>query len=147
LTLEPTNFARVSPQVWRGARPTLDQAAWLCSQGVATVLSLEWEQDDIDLFPPEVRCFRVKDFEPLPWFAPSLARKHVDEALGIIATAKPITFLHCRSGSNRTGIIAAAYELLVLHRPLDVVLAHFRQYAGFWRLPDQRFIRRLATET
>lgn len=139
------NFAKVDDRVWRGARPTAEQAAWLVGQGVCSVINLEWEQSDDAAFAawPDVRLFRIKDFEPLPWFARSIEDRHVLRALAAIREATPITYVHCRSGQNRTGVIVAAYRLLMRADPLDSVLADFKSYRGAWAWGDAIYIRSL----
>lgn len=139
----PDNFAIVDERVWRGARPTAAQARCLYDAGVRTSLNLEWERADDGLFPTFVRLARVRDFEPLPWFAPSLARAHVDRALAEIAAGPAIVYVHCRSGQNRTGVVVAAYRLIVLKHPLASVLQDFASYRGLWAWGDERFIEGL----
>lgn len=139
------NFARVDDRVYRGGRPNAEQAHWLYDAGVRTMLNLEWEQsDDLALAGLDIRPVRIADFEPLPWFLPSLAREHVDRALAAIAADEPVIYIHCRSGQNRTGVVIAAYRLIVLRQPLDDVLRDFKSYRGFWTWGDERFIRELA---
>ena len=146
----PTNFAKVDGHVWRGARPDAFQAKRLVDDGVRTVINLEWEQDDAGLWPPRgsdnspVKLVRIRDFEPLPFFAPSLADEHVVRALAAVQVGPPIVYVHCRSGQTRTGVVIAAYQLLVLGWPLDTVIANFKSYRGFWAMFDVGYIRRLA---
>ena len=144
------NFAKVDGRLLRGARPDAYQAKQLVEDGVRTVINLEWEQDDVGLFPPRdptgipVQLVRIRDFEPLPWFAPSLADEHVIRALSAIRTGPPIAYVHCRSGQNRTGVVVAAYRLLERGDSLDVVLKDFASYRGLWAWGDARYIRRMS---
>jgi len=140
----PINFAKVSATVWRGGRPDAEQGAWLYSAGVRTVLNLEWEASDDSAFAGiPVRLVRVRDFEPLPWFAPSVSDEHVIAALRAIRAGPPICYVHCRQGSNRTGVIIAAYRLIELGDALSSVLVEFTSYRGFWAWGDERYIRTL----
>ncbi len=143
-TVAPLNLAKVDAHVWRGAKPDQWQAEWLVDGGVRAVLNLEWEQDDDAAFSGilGVKLFRVRDFEPLPWFAPSIADEHVIRALAAIRIGPPVIYVHCRSGENRTGVIIAAYRLLTgMGESLDVVLADFASYRGLWAWGDERYIR------
>src|SRR5579859_4951048 len=143
--MRPANFAKVDGRVWRGAQPGLAEAEWLENNGVQTALNLEWEASDDAVFAGgAVHLVRVKDFEPLPWFAPSIADEHVVRALAAIRQGPPIVYVHCRSGQNRTGVIIAAYRLLTgMGESLDVVLADFNSYKGFWAWGDTAYIRSL----
>lgn len=141
------NFARVDGRVWRGARPNPLQAAWLVALGVRTFLNLEWEaSDEATLHAVDgadrlkVRCARIRDFEPLPWFAPSLADGHLALALATIQQKVGVTYVHCRSGENRTGVVVAGYRLLVRGDSLSLVLDDFAKYRGFWAWGDKRYI-------
>ncbi len=138
------NFAKVDERVWRGAAPDTKQAEWLVDGGVRIVLNLEWEQSDDAAFAGilGVKLVRVRDFEPLPWFAPSISDEHVVAAMRAIRQGPSIIYVHCRSGENRTGVIIAAYRLLTgMGESLDVVLADFVSFRGFWAWGDERYIR------
>lgn len=141
---KPANFSKVDSRVWRGARPDLDQANWLGSEGVNTVLNLEWEHGDDAAFDERltpIKLIRIRDFEPLPWFAPSIADEHVIHALAAIRQGPPIVYVHCRSGQNRTGVIVAAYRILERGDSPDVVTADFQKYRGFWAQADAIYIQ------
>lgn len=155
------HFAQVDYRVWRGARPDAEQAAWLVSQGVRTVINLEWEQSDVGVWPEHdgvssVNLIRIRDFEPLPWFSPSLADRHVIRVLRAIrdgpivtyvhnrAGSNSIGYVHCFSGQNRTGVAIAAYRLVELMQPVEDVVADFRSFRGWWIRWDERYIREIA---
>jgi hypothetical protein len=154
---KPVNFARVDNRVWRGARPSTMQAAELVADGVRTFLNLEWEQSD-DLIIRDlgrdyeranrgdnIAGVRIRDFEPLPWFAPSITDEHVIRALCAIRQAgKGVVYVHCRSGENRTGVVVAAYRLIERGDSLPGVAFEFSQYRGFWAWGDLVYIRKLA---
>jgi hypothetical protein len=124
---------------------------------VRTFLDLEWEQSDDALVRAidgadmlGVACVRVRDFEPLPWFAPSIADGHVVIALASILNEpdalmrggqiSPV-YVHCRSGENRTGVVVAAYRLLLRGNSLPLVLDEFSKFRGFWAWGDRRYIK------
>ena len=155
----PANFARVDDRVWRGSRPDAYQARDLIQAGVRTVIDLEWEESDVGLWPPRapdsspVNLVRIRDFEPLPliaqvqaWFtnAPSLADRHVIAALRAIEDGPAITYLHCRSGEDRSGVATAAYQLITKHMPIEDVIAYFRRFKPFWAFADVAYIRSIA---
>lgn len=139
------NFAKVDATLWRGGRPDEAGARWLVAEGVRTVVNLEWEQEDDDVFgyAPAVRFVRVKDFEPLPWFAPSVSDHHARRFLAVVRSGSTPVYVHCRSGENRTGVMVAAYQLIVKGLLLDDVLDEFDRFRGFWAWGDFRYIRSL----
>jgi protein tyrosine/serine phosphatase len=132
----------VDDRVWRGAAPDAYQAKALVDAGVRTVINLEWLAREREWFVA-TNNIRVKDFEPLPWFAPSLADEHVVRALAAIRRGPPIVYVHCRSGENRTGVVVAAYRLLERGDTLDVVIRDFGRFKGLWAWGDARYIRSL----
>jgi hypothetical protein len=140
----PSNFARVDTRLMRGARPTPAHAKNLFEIGVRTVINMEWERSDIDIFSGlDVNLVRIKDFEPLPWIWPSMAMDHIALALTAIKKGPSFSYVHCRSGQNRTGVVIAAYRLFVLDQPLSFVLNDFRSYRGLWAWGDSIFIESL----
>jgi protein tyrosine/serine phosphatase len=139
------NFAKVDADLWRGARPDAAGAAWLVSNGVRTDINLEWEQsDDVAFSEFGVKLIRIPDFEPLPLVDPDMADQHVTSFIAWMRVSPKPVFVHCRSGQNRTGVMVAAYRLLVKHDPLDAVLAEFASYHGAWEWADENYLRGLA---
>lgn len=151
----PTRFAMVDDRVWRGSRPDAYQAAALVKDGVHDVINLEWEEDDKGIWPPRspfgvpVDIHRICDFEPLPLFAPSIEDSHVIATLKAIKDGPAVVYVHCRSGQNRTGVVIAAYRLVIqrddgLAANLDTVLAEFKSFRGWWAWADEGYIRSIA---
>jgi hypothetical protein len=141
----PARFAQVSPTVFRGAVPaSLEVGEYIAHvYDIRSVVNLEWELDDASLWPPGVEITRIYDFEPLPLFVPSLEMEHVIAALRAIEASPASTYIHCHSGQNRTGVVAAAYRLVVLNDPIDAVIDDFKSYRGWWAWADEGFIRRI----
>jgi protein tyrosine phosphatase (PTP) superfamily phosphohydrolase (DUF442 family) len=97
------NFGFISPEIWRGARPTPQGMATLANMGVKTVINLEQDYNDtppadvkyVHLATPSWHCDQVD--------IPALL-KAIDD------NPKPI-FIHCHAGRDRTGLAVAAYRL------------------------------------
>ena len=122
-------FCEVKPNVlWRGSKPDKDAAAWLIinqegvKRGVKTIVNLEWLHDDIDAIHQanipkkdtyKIDYFRVKTWEPLYAVAQSIADEHVIHFLAIMSQAKQPIYVHCRAGENRTGVMVAAYKIIL----------------------------------
>src|SRR5262249_13404413 len=72
------NFCVVAPQIlWRGERPTRQDARWLLQQRVGTVVSLQLEDrrafEEVDLnpgFSHSVAFYKVSGFSPLQVLSP-----------------------------------------------------------------------------
>lgn len=150
------NFCQVTPNIlWRGGKPDKDSAAWLVEEGVRTVVNLELLHDDQNIFEQvrlgnnekyEVSYYRVRDWEPLPIIASNLSDEHVAEFLAIMDQAPKPVYVHCRSGENRTGLMVAAYKVIVEGEDADTAIDEMAGYQGFWFKTDAKYIRGLTPE-
>jgi protein tyrosine/serine phosphatase len=147
------NFCVVTPNVlWRGARPDKDGAEWLIQQGVRTIVNLELILDDKSAFGHatveeandyEVGYFRIHDWEPLPIMSPSIVDDHIAHFLAIVSQQPKPVYVHCRSGTNRTGVMVAAYRVLIEGVSDEEAIEEMRRYRGQWFKADEKYIRGL----
>ena len=149
------NFCVVTPSVlWRGARPDKDGASWLIQQGARTIVNLELILDDKQAFGHatvaganyEVGYFRIHDWEPLPILAPTVVDEHVAHFLAIVSQQPKPVYVHCRSGMNRTGVMVAAYRVLVEGVSNEEAIEEMSRYEGLWLKADEIYIRGLLTQ-
>lgn len=151
------NFCVVTPNVlWRGgALDTRERATWLIQQGVRTIVNLEILHDDLPAIgqvsagngtPLEVGYFRIPDWEPNPILAPSLLDKHVAHFLAVVGTQPKPVYVHCRSGKNRTGVMVAAYRVIVEGIGAEEAIDEMGRYRGLWFEADAGYIRSLSPE-
>ena len=150
------NFCVVTPDVmWRGAKPARDGAAWLIQRGVRTIVNLELLHDDRRAFGEarptsagrhEAGYFRVADWEPNAVIAPALLDDHVAHFLAVVDKQPKPVYVHCRSGQNRTGVMVAAYRVIVEGLSRDAAIAEMRRYQGIWFKADSAYIRSLSSE-
>jgi hypothetical protein len=141
------NFCVVTPgALWRGETPTRSDAQWLVAHGVRTIISLQLDVrpafESAHTAPGIVRSvtyFRVRDFAATQVLTHRHLDDHVAEVLAIIQEAPKPVLISCRAGVDRTGIIAAAYRVLVdgmsredaikeldgFHSPWDSFNAHY----------------------
>ena len=148
------NFCVVTPAVlWRGARPDKDGAAWLIQHGVRTIVNLELILDDKPAFDhaaveedkkSEVGYFRIHDWEPLPALAPSVVDEHVARFLAIVSQQPKPVYVHCRYGVNRTGVMIAAYRVLVEGVPVESATEEMGRYQGVWFKAATEYIQGLS---
>jgi hypothetical protein len=154
------NFCQVTPDVlWRGAKPDKKGAAWLIENGVRTIVNLELLHDDQDTLRQaklaktdkyEVDYFRVGDSEVLAVLSWDLLDDHVAHFLAIVDQAPKPIYVHCRSGQNRTGVMVAAYRVIVEgegeDKAIDKAIAEMEGYQGLWFKADAAYIRGLSPE-
>ena len=150
------NFCVVTPDVlWRGAKPAPDGAAWLIQRGVRTIVNLELLHDDRRAFGEakparagrhEAGYFRIADWEPNAVIAPALLDDHVAHFLAVVERRPKPVYVHCRSGQNRTGVMVAAYRVIVEGLSRDAAIAEMRRYEGIWFKADSAYIRSLSSE-
>jgi protein tyrosine/serine phosphatase len=148
------NFCVVKPNVlWRGGKPDKDGAAWLIQQGVRTIVNLELIFDDKRAFGDaaiedanshEVGYFRIPDWEPLRILAPSVVDDHVAHFLAIVSQQPKPVYVHCRYGENRTGVMVAAYRVLIEGASDEEAIDEMRPYQGLWFKADEKYIRGLS---
>lgn len=151
-----SRFCQVTQNVlWRGAKPDEEGFAWLIEHGVRTIVNLEMLNDDFSLIKQvdltslktfKMAYFRVKDWEPLPVLAPSVEDDHVVHFLAIASQpAYQPVYVHCRSGQNRTGVMVAAYQIIIEGNPnIDALIEEMRAYQGVWSDVDAKYLRDLA---
>jgi len=148
------NFCVVAPEVlWRGPRPSRNDAQWLLEHHVGTVVSLQLDDrrafEAVSLGPAfvhSVAYFHVAGFSPVHL----LSRSHLDTHLALFvaiakAAPKPI-YVHCRAGVDRTGVLIAAYRVLVDGISREQAIAEMGRYQSPWQSLDARYIRGLSEE-
>src|SRR2546421_607631 len=150
------NFCVVTPDVlWRGAKPAWDGAAWLILRGMRTIVNLELLHDDRRVFGEsrpaiagrhELGYFRIPDWEPNAALAPALLDDHVAHFLAVVDRQPKPVYVHCRSGQNRTGVMVAAYRVIVEGLSRGAAIAEMRGYQGIWFKADSAYIRSLSSE-
>ena len=150
------NFCVATPNVlWRGAKPAQDGAAWLIQHRVRTIVNLELLHDDLRVFGQvkpanagryEAGYFRISGWEPNAVLAPALLDDHVAHFLAVVDKQPKPVYVHCRSGQNRTGVMVAAYRVIVEGASRDAAIAEMRRYQGIWFKADSAYIRSLSSE-
>jgi protein tyrosine/serine phosphatase len=142
------NFCVVAPQIlWRGERPTRQDATWLLQQRVGTIVSLQLEDrrafEKVDLnsdFSHSVAFYKVSGFSPLQVLSPARLDEHLAVFIAIVkASPKPV-YVHCRAGVDRTGILSAAYRVLIDGVAPSEAVQEMGRYHSPWQSLDARYI-------
>jgi protein-tyrosine phosphatase len=148
------NFCIEGPALWRGERPSRDDASWLLQHGVRTVVNLEVFISDRYAFDRthapagalEVQYYHIPDFEPVHLVNWSLLDAHVAEFIAIVKRAPKPVYVHCLDGLDRTGVLIAAYRVLIENVDAETAIAEVARYGTPWIRVDGRYIRSLAGE-
>jgi len=141
------NFAKISPELWRGAQPTDEGFRNLERAGVKTILSLRAHHDDLPLLGgTKLKYLRIPMHAWDPEEAQLVLLLNVFERMFKDPDSRPV-FVHCEEGRDRTGYSVAAYRMVfdgwtpddAIHEMFD-----FRFNAIWFRNPT--FLRRLDVE-
>jgi protein tyrosine phosphatase (PTP) superfamily phosphohydrolase (DUF442 family) len=119
-----TNFAKVSPALWRGAQPTAEGFRNLEAAGAKTVVNLRSDHDDAALLEGtrlESIAIRMR-----PWDLDE------DEIVAFLRVAQdparqPV-FVHCSQGRDRTGYCIAAWRMVVEGWSADEAIAEMEAF-------------------
>jgi protein tyrosine/serine phosphatase len=146
------NFCVVSPEVlWRGQHPTRSDAQWLLEHRVGSVVSLQL--DDRRAFESavlnqdlahSVSYFQEPSFSPLQMLSRSHIDNHVARFLAIVLHAPRPVYFHCRAGVDRTGVLAAAFRVLIEGASPEQAVAEMARFHSPWIRIDARYIRSLS---
>ncbi|MEJ2007834.1 MAG: tyrosine-protein phosphatase [Acidobacteriota bacterium] len=131
------NFAEVTPELYRGAAPQ-DAEAFreLAERGVKIDVELETGGKQAQRESQWASAAGIR-YIHLPWFPwPffSQPRKRVVAAFLKILADNPgkTVFVHCRQGSDRTGVVIAAYEIEIAHCPRKMAVQELHRF-GYHR--------------
>ncbi len=110
---ELPNFHKVNERLYRGAQPKLGGIERLARLGIKTVINLRGEDERARKEEAEARRAGLRYFSvPMGrWGRPT--NEQVESVLSIInAEENQPVFIHCKRGSDRTGIIIAVYRIV-----------------------------------
>ncbi len=116
------NLHRVDQRVYRGAMPSDEGIAALRDLGIRTVINLRLSEEHR---PAIDRC--GLDYEHVPSIPIVMGDETVVEFLRVAADPErqPV-FVHCRRGADRTGLMTAAYRVVVLGWSKESALREMR---------------------
>lgn len=102
-----TNFYRIDEGVYRSEQPTSMDFKALESWGIVEVLNLRnWHSDDNEATGTKLKLHRVR------MNAHDMEKEKLIEALRIIKQRTGPILIHCKHGSDRTGVVCALYRIV-----------------------------------
>lgn len=125
------NCYRLSPELYRSGQPGDDGFKALEKLGLKSILNLrEYHSDADEAEHTELHLYRIK------LAAGSVTREELMNCLLVISGAPKPILVHCWHGSDRTGIVCAAYRIVMqgwksekaLEELMDERFGHHRSY-------------------
>lgn len=125
------NCYRLSPELYRSGQPGEGGFKALEKLGIKSVLNLrEYHSDDDEAEHTGLRLYRIK------LAAGKVTREELMNCLLTINSAPKPILVHCWHGSDRTGIVCAAYRIVMqdwtpekaLEELMDERFGHHRSY-------------------
>ena len=134
------NFHQVAPMIFRSGHLEVASVPLLQSKAIKTILSLEdyldhRDQVNIDRAWAQANAFDFLNF-PFTWVVTGPSIPEIDQALALIVDPlrQPI-LVHCHGGSDRTGIVIAAYRIKYQHWSYDAAVREMRGFGhnrNYW---------------
>ena len=145
----PTNFAQVTPWLYRGGQPSSAELRTLAEMGIATIVDLRRGE--------RTRKQRLARELGMSYVAiPMSARKGVqaDDLERFLAVlddpGRQPVYVHCREGRHRTGIMVALYRVLRERMSAEDAYAEMQRHhfdGDYPNLRDYLFERAEAVES
>lgn len=125
------NSYRISPDLYRSAQPEREGFTALQQMGVRSVLNLrEFHKDTRKARHTQLHLMAY------PVAAGEVTPADVENCLALIAGAPKPVLVHCWHGSDRTGIVVAAYRIVFQNWSVEEAEKEFRDerfgYHEFW---------------
>jgi protein tyrosine/serine phosphatase len=139
---ELPNFHEVNAEVFRGGQPQKGGLQKLSELGIKTIINLRNDDALASEEEAEARALGFRYFNlPLDSFGrPSDAE--VDKILALVTDVQnqPV-FVHCKRGSDRTGMVIAIYRILFEGWTSEEAKAEAKRYGlGFWQVKMKDYI-------
>jgi protein tyrosine/serine phosphatase len=139
---ELPNLSRVDSHVYRGGQPKEGGLARLKQLGIKTVINLREADDRAKTEAAEATSLGLRYFNiALPHFErPNDAT--ISQLLTLITSSEnqPV-FVHCKRGSDRTGLLIALYRIEFEGWSSEKATAEAKQYGmGFWQYKMKDYI-------
>lgn len=125
------NFHQVSEDLYRSAQPDEEGFSALEKMGIRSVLN--FREYYIDAQKARHTNLHLMAY---PVAARAVTEADVENCLRLLQSAPKPLLVHCRQGSNRTGIMVAAYRIVYQGWSVDAAEKELRDdtygYSSFW---------------
>ncbi len=129
-----SNFDVVDPgKVYRSAQPTTQLRDWVATYHLASIVNLRggWKGDAFYAREMDVSEQMGVDFYDLALDAQRRpSRKELLTILNLLEDCRYPLLIHCKSGSDRTGLVCGLYRLAVLDQPPGRAIEAFSMQHG-----------------
>jgi tyrosine-protein phosphatase SIW14 len=138
---ELPNFHAVNTLIYRGGQPKPGGIKKLVELGIKTVINLRDDDERARLEEQEVKAAGLVYYNrPLP----RLDRpddKQINELLILLTNSDKPVFVHCKRGSDRTGVLIAIYRIEHSGWTSDQAKSEANRYGmGFWQRRKKDYI-------
>jgi protein tyrosine phosphatase (PTP) superfamily phosphohydrolase (DUF442 family) len=107
---ELDNFYKVSDKLYRSEQPNSEAISEYEFIGIGAILNLRKHHTDKD----EAKASKIS-LNHIPMAARNVTQEQILQALKTIKTSDKPIVIHCWHGSDRTGVVAAAYRMVFQH--------------------------------
>jgi protein tyrosine/serine phosphatase len=129
------NRHQIATELWRSAQPAPYQLAWFAAQGVRTVVNLRGGREHGSWQLQKEACDRLGldlvEFVVRSREAPD--RDTILRAREFFGNLRYPAVLHCKSGADRAGFVAALYLILQEGRPVAEAVRQLSLRYGHFR--------------
>lgn len=140
------NFGSVSDFLFRGAQPTMAGYSALRNMGISVVVNFRDESDETAAEKRQVESTGMK-YVSIPWNEfDEPSNRQVAEFLALLrANPDSKIFVHCKAGADRTGVMVAAYRIVLEHKAVAEAVAemHRYHYHAFFLPHLERYVKLL----
>ncbi len=137
------NRHRVTPRLWRSAQPAPGDLKRLKTKGVKSVVCVR-SGSELGLWPLEKEaCAKLGlDLHRVRIRGREAPRKSdLLDLVDLLASLNYPALIHCKSGADRTGFVAAVYLIAIEGRPIDEGLAQLSLRFGHLRFSRAGILR------
>ena len=146
------NRHRLTDKLWRSAQPAPHQLAWFAKQGIRTIINLRGGREHGSWPLQREACERLGltlvEFKARSRGAPE--RETILKAKDFFDGIAYPALIHCKSGADRAGLVAALYLIVHEGRPVREALSQLSLRYGHFRFAKtgilDAFFERYLTE-